>query len=334
MKFLDEAKIYVKAGDGGDGCVSFRREKFIEFGGPDGGNGGHGGSVYIKAVKNINTLIDYRYQQHFKIPKGGNGAGQNRTGKSSKDIVLEVPVGTQILEEDKFTEIADLVKEGDIALIAEGGHGGLGNLCFKNSVRQAPRKATLGTSGDERWVWLKLKIIADIGLVGMPNAGKSTFISTVTNSKSKAADYPFSTITPQIGVKKYSDKEIIIADIPGLIEGAHLGKGLGDRFLAHVERCSVLLHIVDISSENPLDDYLRIRNEIELYSLSLFKKPEVIVLNKVDLICKDKVKTLIKLFNTKVGKEIFTISAFYSKDCDNVLNFASNFVLNVDDEVW
>lgn len=251
MKFLDEAKIYVKAGDGGDGCLSFRHEKFIEFGGPDGGMGGRGGSIYAVAVKNVNTLIDYRYQQHFKAKKGGNGAGQNRTGASSADIVLKVPLGTQILDDDKVTEIADMVEEGQKVLLAEGGRGGLGNLSFKSSTNQAPRRTTSGEPGEERWVWLKLKLIADVGLVGMPSAGKSSFISAVTNARAKVGDYPFTTLKPQLGVVSLYDREFVIADIPGLIEDAHMGKGVGDRFLAHIERCAAILHIVDMSAETP-----------------------------------------------------------------------------------
>ncbi len=326
MKFLDEAKIYLKAGDGGDGCVSFRREKFIEFGGPDGGAGGRGGSIYAIAVNNVNTLIDYRYKQHFKAKKGGNGAGQNKTGKAADDIILKVPVGTQILDDDKFTEIADLTEEGQTVLLAEGGKGGLGNSHFKTSTNQAPRKFQKGEEGAERWIWLKLKIIADIGLVGLPNAGKSTFISAVTNAKAKIENYPFTTLNPQLGMIKFDDKEVVMADIPGLIEDAHLGKGLGDRFLAHVERCSVILHIIDASSDDPIKNYKIIRNEIEKYNNSLYKKPEIIALNKIDITPDEYITDLTKEFSTITKNRVFAISAATHKNCEALVNYAVSFV--------
>lgn len=326
MKFLDEAKIYLKAGDGGDGCLSFRREKFIEFGGPDGGAGGAGGSIYAQAVKNVNTLIDYRYKQHFKAQKGGNGAGQNKTGKSSEDIILKVPVGTQILDEDKFTEIADLTEEEQIVLLAQGGRGGLGNSYFKSSTNQAPRKFQYGEPGEECWVWLKLKLIADVGLVGLPNAGKSTFISAVTNAKAKIEDYPFSTLTPQLGVIKFNDKELVIADIPGLIEGAHLGKGLGDRFLAHVERCAVILHIVDASAEDPWNSYKIVRNEIEKYGRFLFQKPEVVALNKTDIVELPRLKEIADEFKRHKIKNVFEISAGTRQGCRALTNHLAKYV--------
>ena len=320
MKFLDEAKIYLKAGDGGDGCLSFRREKFIEFGGPDGGAGGSGGSIFALAVRDINTLIDYRYTQHFKARKGGNGAGQNRTGKSSDDIILKVPVGTQILDEDKYTEIADLTNDGDKVLLVKGGRGGLGNSYFKTSTNQAPRKFQYGELGEERWVWLKLKLIADIGLVGMPNAGKSTFISAVTNVKAKIEAYPFSTLTPQLGMIKFYDKELVIADIPGLIEGAHFGKGLGDKFLAHVERCSVILHIVDASQEDPWSNYKTIRAELEKYDGKLYRKPEIIALNKTDICDPILLNNMKTRFENETHKEVYTISAATRTGCDEIVN--------------
>lgn len=326
MKFLDEAKIFIKAGDGGDGCLSFRREKFIEFGGPDGGAGGQGGSIYATAVKNVNTLIDYRYQQHFKARKAGNGEGQNRTGKSSPDIILKVPVGTQILDDDKFTEIADLTEEGQTVLLAGGGKGGLGNSSFKSSTNQAPRKTTKGQPGEEKWIWLKLKLIADIGLVGLPNAGKSTFISAVTNVKAKIEDYPFSTLVPQLGMIKLGDKEIVIADIPGLIEDAHMGKGLGDRFLAHVERCAVLVHLIDCSSENPIENYKIIRNEIDLYNNTLYKKPELIVLNKSDIVDQDDLERIKNDFKSKLKKDVFVISAATRTGCLDIIHNAASFI--------
>ena len=325
MKFLDEAKIYLKAGDGGDGCLSFRREKFIEFGGPDGGAGGNGGSIYALAVNDVNTLIDYRYQQHFKAKKGGNGSGQNKTGKTADDIILKVPVGTQILDDDKFTEIADLTEEGQLILLAQGGRGGLGNSSFKSSTNQAPRKFQYGEPGEERWIWLKLKLIADIGLVGLPNAGKSTFISAVTNAKAKVDDYPFSTLTPQLGMIKFDDKELVIADIPGLIEDAHLGKGLGDKFLAHVERCSAILHIVDVSTEDPLNDYKTIRGELEKYDNTLYKKPEIIALNKSDIVELSRIERLREEFEKESDTEVFVMSAATKQGCNEVINRLAAF---------
>ena len=326
MKFLDEAKIYLKAGDGGDGCLSFRREKFIEFGGPDGGAGGAGGSIYALAVKDVNTLIDYRYKQHFKAKKGGNGAGQNKTGRSADDIVLRVPVGTQILDEDKFTEIADLTEEGQRVLLVQGGKGGLGNSYFKTSTNRAPRKFQFGAPGEERWIWLKLKLIADVGLVGLPNAGKSTFISAVTNVKAKIEDYPFTTLTPQLGMIKFDEKELIVADIPGLIEGAHLGKGLGDKFLAHVERCAVILHIVDVSQDDPWNNYTKIRNELEKYDNTLYKKPEIIALNKSDIVDKKKLDTIQKKFKSATAFDIYTISAATTFGCTELVNALAKYI--------
>ncbi|MDR1390996.1 MAG: GTPase ObgE [Holosporales bacterium] len=326
MKFLDEAKVYLKAGDGGDGCLSFRREKFIEFGGPNGGSGGNGGSVYVRAVNDVNTLIDYRYHQHFKVKKGENGSGQNKTGKASDDIILEVPVGTQILDDDKFTEIADLTKEGEIVLLAQGGKGGLGNACFKTSTNQAPRIFQKGGIGEERWIWFKLKLIADVGLVGLPNSGKSTFISVITNAKAKIENYPFSTLIPQLGVMKFFDKEIVVADIPGIIEGAHIGKGLGDKFLSHIERCSVILHIIDATKNSPLTDYLVIRNELKDYNESLHKKPEIILLNKADIVDKKIIEKTKKEFSKMTNKEIFIISGVTKQGCQEVMAYTAAFI--------
>lgn len=331
MKFLDEAKIYLKAGDGGDGCLSFRREKFIEFGGPDGGAGGAGGSIYALAVKDVNTLIDYRYQQHFKAKKGCNGAGQNKTGKAADDIILRVPVGTQILDDDKFTEIADLTTEGQLVLLVQGGKGGLGNSYFKSSTNQAPRKFQYGAPGEERWVWLKLKLIADVGLLGLPNAGKSTFISAVTNAKAKAENYPFSTLVPQLGLIKFDDKEVVIADIPGLIEDAHLGKGLGDRFLAHVERCSVIIHMVDCSTDDPWHDYQVIRGELAKYDNTLYKKPEVVVLNKIDIVEPERIAEVRKIFSDNTDRDVFLISAATKQGCGELTNHLATFVNKVDE---
>lgn len=334
MKFLDEAKIYIKAGDGGNGCLSFRREKFIEFGGPDGGMGGNGGSVYAVAVKDVNTLIDYRYQQHFKAKNGRNGSGQNKTGKSSDDIILKVPVGTQILDEDKITEVADMVEEGQSVLLAEGGKGGLGNAYFKTSVSQAPHRITLGTPGEERWIWLKLKLIADIGLVGMPNVGKSSFIKAVTNANAKIGNYPFTTLKPQLGVVQFYGKEIVIADIPGIIKDAHAGKGLGDRFLAHIERCSVLLHIIDVSADNPLESYKTIRNEIKAYNNTMYMKPEIIVLNKCDLLSCSETGAIVSKFELYTGNKIYTVSSLNKEKCREVITQAVNFIPNNDADVW
>ncbi|MDR0630690.1 MAG: GTPase ObgE [Holosporales bacterium] len=318
MKFLDEAKVFIKAGDGGDGCLSFRRAKFIEFGGPDGGAGGNGGSIYAVATKNINTLIDYRYRQHFKAKKGDNGRGQNKTGKKSDDIILKIPIGTQILDEDKVTEIADLTYEGQSVLLAEGGKGGLGNFYFKTSINQAPRKFTKGNLGEEKWIWLKLKLIADIGLVGLPNAGKTTFLSAVTNAKGRIEDYPFSTLIPQLGIARIDDRELVIADIPGLIENACIGKGLGDKFLAHIERCPVLFHLIDSSSADPISAYITIRNELKTYKKELFQKPELIILNKIDLIDENKTKELQEKFNN-IHKKIFLISATMKLGCKDLI---------------
>ncbi len=289
MKFLDEAKIYVKAGDGGPGCVAFRREKFIEFGGPDGGNGGKGGNVIVECVKSLNTLIDYRYQQHFKAGRGGHGMGQNRTGGGGKDVVLKVPVGTQILEEDKETPIADLTTPGGRFVLAKGGDGGFGNAHFKSSTNRAPRQSTPGWPGEERWVWLRLKLIADVGLIGLPNAGKSTLLAAVTRARPKIAAYPFTTLHPNLGVAGVDGEEFVLADIPGLIEGAHQGAGLGTRFLGHVERCRVLLHLVDGTEEDVAVAYRTVRRELKAYGAGLDKKPEIVALNKCDALTADAI---------------------------------------------
>ncbi|MFN3448199.1 MAG: GTPase ObgE [Roseococcus sp.] len=283
MKFLDEAKVYVRSGDGGDGVVAFRREKFIEFGGPDGGNGGRGGDVWAEAVEGLNTLIDYRYTQHFRARKGGNGAGSDRTGANAPDVVLKVPVGTQILDEDKQTLIADLDAPGKRVLLCKGGDGGFGNAHYKSSTNRAPRRADKGWPGEERWIWLRLKLMADAGLVGLPNAGKSTFLAAVSAARPKIADYPFTTLHPQLGVVRLSaSEEFVLADIPGLIEGASEGAGLGTRFLGHIERCRVLLHLVDGSQPDPGRAYRLIRRELAEYGAGLEEKPEVVVLNKTD----------------------------------------------------
>jgi GTP-binding protein len=282
MKFLDQAKIYVKAGDGGDGSVSFRREKFIEFGGPDGGDGGRGGDVVIECAQGLNTLIDYRYQQHFKAGRGVNGMGRNRAGGAGADVVLKVPPGTQVFAEDGETLLADMTQADQRFVLFRGGNGGFGNTHFKSSTNQAPRRANPGLPGEEAWLWLRLKLIADAGLVGLPNAGKSTFLAAVTAAKPKIADYPFTTLHPGLGVARVDGREFVIADIPGLIEGAHEGHGLGDRFLGHVERCRVLLHLVDGTSEHAGKAYKTVRAELEAYGHGLGEKPEIVALSKID----------------------------------------------------
>jgi GTP-binding protein len=290
MKFLDEAKVYVRSGDGGNGCVAFRREKFIEFGGPSGGNGGRGGDVIIEAVDGLNTLIDYRYQQHFKAERGGNGMGKDRHGAGGKPIMLKVPVGTQVFDEDRETLIHDFTTLGEKFVLAEGGNGGFGNAHFKSSTNRAPRHANPGIPGDERWIWLRLKLIADAGLVGLPNAGKSTFLSKVSAAKPKIADYPFTTLHPQLGVVNADGREFVLADIPGLIEGAHEGAGLGDRFLGHVERCRVLLHLVDATTEHAGKAYKTVRGELDAYGGQLTEKIEIVALNKIDAVTPDELK--------------------------------------------
>ncbi|WP_424628987.1 GTPase ObgE [Bradyrhizobium sp. SYSU BS000235] len=290
MKFLDEAKVYIRSGDGGNGCVAFRREKFIEFGGPSGGNGGRGGDVIVEVADGLNTLIDYRYQQHFKAQKGVNGMGSDRHGAGGKDIVLKVPLGTQIFDEDRETLIHDFTKVGEKFVLAEGGNGGFGNAHFKSSTNRAPRNANPGQPGEERWIWLRLKLIADAGLVGLPNAGKSTFLSVVSAAKPKIADYPFTTLHPQLGVVSVDGREFVLADIPGLIEGAHEGVGLGDRFLGHVERCRVLLHLIDATCEHAGKAYKTVRAELEAYDEHLADKIEIVALNKIDAVSPEHLK--------------------------------------------
>jgi len=290
MKFLDQAKIYIRSGAGGAGAVSFRREKFIEFGGPDGGAGGRGGDVVAEAAANLNTLIDFRYQQHFRAERGHHGMGKDRTGAAGKDLVITVPVGTQILSDDKETVLADLTAPGQRAVLAKGGDGGRGNAQFKSATNRAPRRAEPGWPGEEMWVWLRLKLIADAGLVGLPNAGKSTLLAAVSAAKPKIADYPFTTLHPQLGVVRVDDAEFVLADIPGLIEGAHEGAGLGHRFLGHVERCGVLIHLVDGAHENVAEAYKTVRAELEAYSPLLAAKPEIVVLNKCDTLSDTEIK--------------------------------------------
>jgi GTP-binding protein len=290
MKFLDQAKIFIRSGDGGAGAVSFRREKFIEFGGPDGGDGGRGGDVFAECVDGLNTLIDYRYRQHFKAKTGGHGKGQNRAGAKSPDVILKVPAGTQILDEAEELVIADMTEVGQRVLLAKGGNGGFGNAHFTTSTNRAPRRANPGQEGRERWIWLRLKLIADAGLVGLPNAGKSTFLATVTAAKPKIADYPFTTLHPGLGIVRADGRELVLADIPGLIEGAHEGAGLGDRFLGHVERCRVLLHLIDGTSEHAGRAYKLVRRELEAYGHGLSEKPEIVALSKVDALDPDTLK--------------------------------------------
>ncbi len=319
MKFLDEAKIFIQSGDGGDGGLSFRREKFIEFGGPDGGDGGKGGNVYAVAVDNLNTLIDYRYQQHFRAKKGQNGMGRNRSGSSSEDIILKVPVGTQIITDDKETILADMTQAGQKVLLLKGGDGGFGNAHFKTSTNQAPRRTTPGWPGQEMWVWLRLKLIADAGLVGLPNAGKSTFLSAVTRAKPKIADYPFTTLHPQLGVVHIYDQEFVLADLPGLIEHAHEGVGLGHRFLGHLERCNVLLHLVDATQENVANAYKIIRRELACYHKTLSEKPEIVALNKCDTLSDEELAQKKKALEKASKKQVIAISAAGRQNLDDVL---------------
>ena len=326
MKFLDQAKIFVKAGDGGSGSSSFRREKFIEFGGPDGGDGGRGGSIICVADKNLNTLIDFRYQQHFKAEKGQDGKGKKKTGKSGKDLILKVPVGTQILEEDNNTLIEDLTKSEKKINIANGGKGGLGNVRFKSSTNRSPRKKTDGENGESFWIWLQLKVIADIGIVGMPNSGKSSLLSVLTSARPKIANYPFTTINPSLGVANYNNKEVILADIPGLIEGAHEGIGLGDKFLRHIERCNNILHLIDITNNNLLEDYSKVRKELFKYSNKLTKKREIIVFNKIDMVNNEEINKKIDIFNKKIKKKIYTISALKHKGLKTIKEILVSYV--------
>ena len=326
MKFLDQVKIYIKAGNGGDGSPSFRREKFIEYGGPDGGDGGKGGSVILKAEQNLNTLIDFRYQQHHKAKRGENGAGQNRTGKSGEDLILKVPLGTQVFEEDNKTLIYDFTKISEEFIAAAGGKGGLGNTRFKSSTNRAPRKFTKGTQGEEFTIWLQLKTIADIGIIGLPNAGKSSLLASVTNANPKIANYQFTTLNPNLGVASYDNKEITIADIPGLVEGAHKGTGLGIQFLKHIERCKSLLHLIDITSEDLKKSYQQVKNELKKYSNKLAKKKELIVLNKIDLIDEKEVNHIIRDFKKNTKSEVIALSTFNKSSVSKIKSKLLNYV--------
>ena len=318
MKFLDQAKINLKAGNGGSGSASFRREKFVEFGGPDGGDGGDGGSILFEAERNLNTLIDYRYSQHFKADNGKPGSKKNKTGANGKDLILKVPVGTQIYEEDNNTIIYDFKKNNEKYLVASGGKGGLGNVRFKSSTNRAPRKKTNGKNGEEFWIWLQLKIIADVGIIGLPNAGKSSLLAALTRAKPKIANYPFTTINPNLGVTYYNDKEVTLADIPGLVEGAHEGVGLGDKFLRHIERCKMLIHLVDATENNLVENYKKIRSELKNYDFSLSKKKEVIYFNKSDLVEKKVLKEKLDLFSIKIKKKYKIISVFKKDDVQSI----------------
>ncbi len=326
MKFLDQVKIYIKAGDGGNGSPSFRREKFIEFGGPDGGDGGKGGSIILKSERNLNTLIDYRYQQHHKAERGTDGAGKKRTGRGGEDLILKVPVGTQVFEEDNKTLIFDFKKQNEKFVVASGGKGGLGNVRFKSSTNRAPRKFTKGKKGEEFVIWLQLKTIADIGIIGLPNAGKSSLLSAITGATPKIANYKFTTLNPNLGVAIYDDKEIVIADIPGLIEGAHKGVGLGIKFLKHIERCKTLLHLIDITEKNLESAYKQVKNELKNYSKDLLKKREIIVLNKIDLLKKNKIKDIVKKFSQNKKSETATLSTFNKKSVSDIKAKLLNYV--------
>ena len=326
MKFLDQVKIFVKAGDGGSGSPSFRREKFIEFGGPDGGDGGKGGSVTLTSERNLNTLIDFRYQQHFKAERGRNGSGKNKTGKSGEALYLKVPIGTQVFEEDNKTLIYDFKNENDEFVVVVGGKGGFGNTRFKSSTNRAPKKFTLGSKGEEFWIWLQLKTIADIGIIGLPNAGKSSLLASLTSAKPKIANYKFTTLNPNLGVSTYDDKEITLADIPGLIEGAHEGIGLGIKFLKHIERCKTLLHLIDITENDLVNSYKQVRMELKKYSKELIKKEEIIVFNKIDLIKKDEIKEKLNQFKKKIKKNILLISTLDKKALSDIKSKLISYV--------
>ena len=319
MKFLDQAKVYVRAGDGGAGSVSFLREKFVEFGGPNGGNGGRGGDVIVECVDGLNTLIDYRYQQHFKAATGTHGMGKDRHGAKGKDVVLRVPVGTQIFEDDNETLIADFTEVGQSLVLLSGGNGGFGNAHFKTSSNQAPRRANPGLEGVEKWIWLRLKLIADAGLVGLPNAGKSTFLAAVSAAKPKIADYPFTTLHPNLGVVRIGERDFVLADIPGLIEGAHEGAGIGDRFLGHVERCAVLIHLIDGTEEDVVLSYKTIRGELAAYDEKLAEKPEIVVLNKIDALTPDDIRAKAKALKKASKAEVMQISGVTHQGVDDVL---------------
>tara|TARA_B100000700_G_scaffold201876_1_gene222018 strand:- start:843 stop:1826 length:984 start_codon:yes stop_codon:yes gene_type:complete len=326
MKFLDQVKIFVKAGDGGSGSPSFRREKFIEFGGPDGGDGGRGGSITLISERNLNTLIDFRYQQHYKAERGRDGSGKNKTGKGGETLYLKVPIGTQVFEEDNKTLIYDFNKENEEFVVAVGGKGGFGNTRFKSSTNRAPKKFTKGLKGEEFWIWLQLKTIADIGIIGLPNAGKSSLLASLTSANPKIANYKFTTLNPNLGVAMYDDKEITLADIPGLIEGAHEGTGLGIKFLKHIERCKTLLHLIDITENDLIKSYNQVRNELKKYSKELIKKKEIIVFNKIDLINKDEIQEKLNKFKKEIKKNTLKISTLDKKTLSDIKSKLISYV--------
>jgi GTP-binding protein len=333
MHFLDQAKIYVKSGAGGPGAVSFRREKFIEFGGPDGGDGGKGGDIVFEAVPGLNTLIDFRYTQHFRAPRGKGGAGSNRTGAGGEDLVIRVPVGTQILaDDDDRSLLADLTKEGESVILLRGGQGGRGNASYKSSTNRAPRQHQTGEPGEEMWVWLRLKLLADVGLVGLPNAGKSTFLNSVSNAAAKVGDYPFTTLRPQLGVVRHKGREFVVADIPGLIEGAAEGAGIGDRFLGHVERTRLLLHLIDASSDDPAGSWRVIRGELDSYGADLSDKPELIALTKADLLGEKQRSKVVKALEKATGKRVFAVSAPLEEGLEPLLDAAIERLGTVDED--
>ena len=326
MKFLDQAKIYIKAGNGGAGSASFRREKFIEYGGPDGGDGGNGGSIIVQSDRNLNTLIDFRYAQHFKAQHGKHGSKRNKTGANGDDLILKVPLGTQVYEEDNNTLIYDFTKNKEKYLVALGGKGGLGNVRFKSSTNRAPRRKTNGKLGEEFWIWLQLKVIADIGIIGKPNAGKSSLLAALTRAKPKIANYPFTTINPNLGVSYYAGKEITLADIPGLVEGAHKGVGLGDKFLRHIERCKILLHLIDLSEENLFNSYKKIKVELSNYDNNLIKKREIIFFNKSDLLDDSEIKEKLKEFKKQVKTNYEIVSVYSNKDIQKIKKLLVKYV--------
>ena len=332
MKFLDQAKIYVKSGKGGDGCLSFRREKFIEYGGPDGGDGGKGGDVWVECVANLNTLIDYRYQQHFKAQAGRPGMGKNRTGANGEDCIIKVPPGTQVYDEDQETLLADLKEPGERARIAKGGNGGFGNAYFKSATNQAPRRVNPGLPAEEFTIWLRLKLIADAGLVGLPNAGKSTFLATVSAAKPKIADYPFTTLHPNLGVVRAGETDFVLADIPGLIEGANEGAGLGTRFLGHIERCRVILHLVDGTQENVVEDYHTVREELEAYGADLTTKTEIVALSKCDALDDDTLSARLAELGQASGSKPIALSSASNKGVREALFALANIIEKVQTE--
>ena len=328
MKFLDEVKIYISSGNGGPGCISFRREANVPKGGPDGGNGGDGGNVIIKTVDNLNTLIDYRYKQHFKAKSGQHGMGKNRNGHNADDIILKVPFGTEILNEDKNVKLADLVDKDDKIILARGGIGGKGNAFFKSSTNQSPRHAQPGEKGEEKTIWLRLKLIADVGLVGLPNAGKSTFLSKISSSRPKIADYPFTTLYPNLGVNRTDDKEFVVADIPGLIEDAHIGKGLGHKFLGHIERCKVLLHLIDITNENIMESFQVIENELKAYNEKVYNKDQILVFTKCDAFNEKKLNDIKKNINGINVENAFFISSVTGFNIDSLCRKVNEMINN------